>query len=831
MMFLETALRDVKLAFRQIGKAPVVSGAAILALALGIGSNTAIFTLFDVIVLRPLPVHDPSRLVLLGTTGPNGTREVFSYPAYQHLIANAGHTADLFAHSGLGTIDVSIDGKPETQVRDVVMISGNYFSALGVAPVAGRPILPRDAEPSAELVAVISHRFWENRFSGQGGAIGRTLSLNGTTFTIVGVAPSPFFGTSIGEMIDVWVPITAQPSVLSAPSGPPGRPTLLTDVNANWLTVFGRLAPGARREALTTVLDAALSRYLQQAFGGGPGAQDRPDLVQQRLQVHDGARGVSWVRKEFSGALMILMLVAGLVLMIACANVANLSLTVAVSRQREIAIRRAIGAGQGALVRQLLTESLVVASFGGALGILLGVWTAGGLLGMLSPGQAHAPVEVALDSRVLAFTILASIVAAILSGLAPAWQAGGLSPNAVMKDGGATERRGRSRGFLVKGLLVVQVALSAVLLVSTGQLVRSFRNLTNLPTGFSVPNQVVLRVDVTGSAVPQTNIHPLYEQVRERLATVPGIRSVGISDTGFFSGSHTLLEIASGDGTRQDKQVVRMRIGPGYLSTLGLDVVAGRDVSAEDTPTAAPVVLVNETLAKRLFGNSDPIGAEVAVENRRLQVVGVVRDARYRNLRSDAPSIIFAPVWQSPTPPMTMIFTLRADAPMSARLTEHLKGQVHDASPRLIVAEMNTMTTLIERTLTRDRLIATLSTAFSLLAIILAACGLYALMSAVVARQTRELGIRAALGADPLKLARGVVGEALRLVGIGVVLGLIGAAAAAGLITHFLFGIDPRDSLAYGFTAVLLFVVGGLAAYLPARKAASADPLLAIRAE
>jgi predicted permease len=894
---LERFLRDLRHAARRLVAAPLLAMTAVVALALGMGANTAIFSLFDRIVFRPLPVAEPTRLVLLGSVASNGPRTSFSEPAYTALRSASGASADLFAHAGLGTIDVSITGIPERSIRDVAMVSGNYFAALQVAPVIGRPIL---TDSDALTVAVISHRLWTSRFGGDPATIGRPLTLNGTTFTIIGVAPAWFFGTSVGDMVDIWIPLAAQPAVQNPL---PSRPPLRTDVNASWLTVMGRLKPGVTREALRGDLDVAFSRFLQQTFGA-PGAA-RPDLVSQRLEVRDGSRGVSWMRDEMGAALVVLTILVGAVLLIACANVANLFVGHAVSRQREIAIRQALGAGRADLLRQLIAESLIVAISGGALGLIVarGSWT--GLLAMMSPGRGFAPIDMQVDARVLAFTMLTSVVAALLCGLAPAWQADHRNLIAVLKADRLHDTwsgRGRA-GIAAKALLITQVALSACLLVAAGELVRSFRNLTSVPMGFAAGHQIVLRVDANRGGVPPESRRALFAQVRDRLASLPGVRGVAMSDGGFFSGSQTRVEVSAiGGGLPQARtEAVWMHVTPGYFATLGLDIASGRDFSDGDATAAAPAVaIVNEALARRSFGDRDPVGSLIVLgKNTRLQVVGVVRDARYRDLRKEAPPMLYAPLWPAPgaatsanaagastaataataatattaataaraataaiaataanragaanavnranaadntaataaSIPASGMYTVRVDAPLtasSAAFAASLARAVHDAAPQLVVSDITPMTALIDRTLTTDRLVATLSAAFALLAILLAACGLYAVMSTAVARRTREIGIRAALGADPSRLARAVLGEALGTVCLGIAIGLGAAMLATNLIAHVVFGLSARDPLTFAAAALALLVIGTLASYLPARRAATIDPLAAIRCD
>jgi predicted permease len=854
---LERFLRDLRHARRRLIAAPLLATTAVVALALGIGANTAIFSLFDRIVFRALPVAEPNRLVLLRSLAKDGPRTNFSEPAYAALQAAAGETADLFAHAGLGTIDVSIAGMPERTVRDVAMVSGNYFTALRVATVTGRPISTDDDAPT---VAVISHRLWTSRFGADPAAIGRSLTLNGTPFTIIGVAPPSFFGTSVGEMVDIWIPLAAVPAVQNPL---PGRPPLRTDVDAGWLTVMGRLKPGVTQEAARRDLDVAYSRFLRHTFGA-PGAQ-RPDLVSQRLDIGEGSRGVSVMRDELGGALVVLMVLVGAVLLIACANVANLFVGRAVSRQREIVIRQALGAGRTDLLRQLLAESLIVAGSGGALGLIVARWSWSGLLAMMSPGRGFAPIDVGIDARALALTLLTSVVAALLCSFAPAWQADRRNVIAVLKADrlhDAWGGRGRA-GIAAKALLITQVALSACLLVAAGELVRSFRNLTSVPTGFAASNQIVLRVDANRAGLPPESRRALFAQVRERLASLPGVRGVAMSDGGFFSGSQTRVEVSAieGGSPQRRTEAVWMHVTPGYFATLGLDLSAGRDFSDADGTAAAPLVaIVNEALARRCLGDRPPLGSLIALgKNMRLLVIGVVRDARYRDLRKEAPPMLYAPMSTGTSAasgataatnganrrnaadattaaliPASGMYTVRVDDPLtaeSAAFGTTLARAVHDAASQLVVSDITPMTALIDRTLTIDRLVATLSAAFALLAILLAACGLYAVMSTAVARRTREIGIRAALGADPSRLARAVLGEALTTVCLGVAIGLGAALMATSLIAHIVFGLSARDPLTFAIAAIALLVIGALASYVPARRAATIDPLVAIRCD
>jgi hypothetical protein len=879
---IDTLLRDLRSARRQLTRAPLITATAIITLALGIGANTAIFSLLDAIVLRPLPVDEPNGLVLLGSRRPDGPHAVFSHPAYVHLQSNGTATADLFAHAGLGTTDVSIDGLPEPGIRDVVMVSGNYFSALRVGMVVGRSIGPSDDDRPAGAggggsagagggaVAVISHRLWQSRFGGDRSAIGRSMTLNGTAFTIIGVAPATFFGTSVGDMVDLWIPLAAAPAVRPAS---PDRPSLLTDMNASWLTVMGRLKPGATSQQAQRDLEIAFARFQQDTFGGSGGA--RADLVNERLEVRDGRRGVSWIREERGAALIVLIVMVGTVLLIACANVANLFIGRVVSRQREMAIRQALGASRLDLLRQLLTESLLVAAAGGALGLIVARWSWAGLLSTLSPGRGFAPVDVQIDLRVLAFTAAISMVTAMLCGLAPAWQAGASNLLALARGSQ------RSGGLAAKTLLVAQVGLAALLLVAAGQLVRSFRHLAQTPTGFAAAHRIVLQVDATrayravasgvgsvsgGSASSATGSGnsssaggtsdrrddtgsggtsgdsssgsnrggvEMFEQLRERLASVPGVRSAALSDSGLFSGSQTRVDVSTAAATACSA-AVWMHVAPGYFSTLDLQMRSGREFAAHDAAGGPLVAIVNDTLARRCFGDRQPLGSIVTIgKNLRLQVIGVVGDTRYRDLRADAPAIVFAPFAQSAMASMPLptrgMFTLRADVPLTAALAADLTREIHTIAPSVIVSDVTAMTDLIDRTLAEDRLVAMLSAAFGVLAIVLAACGLYSVMSTAVARRTPEIGIRGALGAQPAWLARAVFSEALGTVAIGIALGLAAAALTANFIAHFIAGVHPRDPLTFATVALTILAIGGIAAFFPARRAAAIDPLIAIR--
>jgi predicted permease len=828
LTFFDRLGADVAYALRGLRRSPGFALAAILSLALGIGANAAIFTVLNAVLLRDLPVRDPEQLVVLvSQDAARDADRAFSFRTLQALRSGTRTIAELFASAA---IRMNVDegrgmSKPTASGQ---LVSGNYFRALGVAAVIGRTILPEDdGAESAAAVAVLGYGYWQRQFGADAAVIGRTIRANGYPVTIVGVAAPEFFGTHVGEAIDVWVPLSLQPQV-----NPEFGLSLVTGVGADdtWLELMARLRPGAEVRQAQAELDTIYQQLLpEMRRKAGPKAFM---IGNPRLRAEPGSKGLSELRRRFSRPLTVLMAVVGLVLLIACANVANLLLARAAARRREMAIRVSLGAGRARLVRQLLTESLVLAVAGGATGLLIASWTTQSLSPLLV-GTDTNTLAVRSDAVVLGFTFGISLATGVLFGLAPAV---GASRPDLRRDLAGTHR------FGLAGVLVsVQVATSLVLLVGAGLFVRTLMNLRQLDLGFDREHVLVLRLEPEGSNQKRGNevrLRRMYDSVIDRVRALPGVRDVSLSGTTPLGSENLLMapdiEVSGYVRSAGEKIPLRMmQIYPGYFSTLGIPLLAGRDLELADDNIGAPsVAVINETLARQLFTSAAAaVGRSFVLPNRRtFQIVGVVRDTRDRALREAARPLAYATYAQTPTGRGQMTLLVRTTGDPHA-IVAAVRQFAREIDPAMPLAEPQTLSDRADAGMRQERLVALLSALFSILALVLAIIGLYGVLAYAVARRQAEFGVRLALGASPARLTRLVLGESLVVVATGLVAGMVLAATAAGSVSHLLYGLGPFDPTAFLTASALLVVVAMLAAYLPARAASRVDPMIALRQE
>ncbi len=733
--------------------------------------------------------------------------------------------------SNISRFDVSFDepgsgGGAEKAVGQLV--SGDYFSVLGVPAVAGREFSAEDDKvPGGRPVAVMSYRYWKRRFALDPGVIGKTMRLNKTRFTIIGVTPPEFFGEAVGVSPDFWLPMMMQAQVI------PGR-SYLRDPETLWLQIVARLKPDISQQQA----EAGINVEWQQTLAAQAGAERltperRRDLLDQRIALHAGSRGVSTVRQQFSEPLLILMAVVGLVLLIACANVANLLLARAAARRREIGVRLALGAGRLQLIRQLLTESVLLALLGGALGLLFASWGSHLLLVLVSNGSTVIPLDLHPDGRVLGFTGAVSLLTGILFGLAPALRATAVDLTFAIRDRQAGGRRHR----LGKALVVSQVALSLILLIGSGLFVRSLRNLLAVDLGYSREGLLLIRIDPVAAGYGHSQIPGLYRQLLERIAAIPGVRGASLSHNGLFSGSDSVDPISVEGYTPPNGKNLQARydqVGPNYFSALGIPMLKGREIGPEDTENSPRVGVINESLARFYFPDTDPIGKRITDEfpstRADFRVVGVVRDVKNNGLRRQPPRRFYVPFFHPIGQPDTANLVIRTAGGQQAVLAA-IRREVQAVSKDLPVLSARTLSELVDQSLIQERLITVLSSFFGAVAALLASIGLYGIMAYAVARRTNEIGIRMALGAQKGDVIRLVLQETLLLVLSGIVLGVPAALAAARLVSSRLFGLTPADPLTITAATLLLLAVAVLAGYLPARRASRVDPMVALRYE
>ena len=825
--WLERLAQDARYALRLLRQNPSFSTVAVLSLALGIGANTAIFSLIDGLLLKQLPVLDPKSLWFLAKPAEGGVDPTFYYETYQRLReGQKTYFRELAAYAPV-RLNVNVDGKAESTVGQLV--SGNYCAVLGVAPVAGRTFTAEDDRvPGGHPVAMISYPYWQRRFGGAASAIGKKVLIDGTPFTIVGVTPPGFYGLEVGATPEVSVPVMMQPQVMPDTENWLARAGNTVD----WLMVFGRLKPGVMMDQASDGM-AALHRGIQEQLGRELGmgkASWLKEWVEAKLVLVPGGAGLSSLRRQFTRPLFVLMGVVGLVLLIACANVANLLLARATARQREIALRLAIGATRPRLIRQLLVESLVLSALGGALGIAFAYWDSRLLVHFLSVGRPLIRLDLTPDLRLLAFTSGVSIATGILFGLAPAMRAARLDLTPSLKEGG---RSASPQQRLGKALAVAQVAFSLVLVIGAGLLVRTLRKLDDIDAGF--PRDRVYTVAIAPRGSDQKNgpnglrLNRLYLDLLERVRSIPGIATASLS------GLPPTMQLQPRQFMTQDGRQFRgswTLVYPGYFATLGSSVVQGREFAAADLTAAAPwVAVINQTLARRVFGRENPIGKRIVCNGRNsCEVIGVVRDVQYSTLKRQPESTLYMTFLQGPTGRGRMELLVRfAGDPMG--IATQLRREVAATDPQLPAFVIRTLATEVDTALIRERLLALLSTVFGALAVLLAAIGLYGVIAYSVGRRTQEIGVRMALGAMPAEVRSLVLRETLSLAGLGILVGLPAAVAATRLIAGFLYGTSGADPAVLGAGAAFLLFIGLVAGYVPARRASRIDPMTSLRHE
>jgi predicted permease len=836
---MNTLLQDVKYTLRMLMRSPGFTVVAVATLALGIGANTAIFSLLNAVLLRQLPVRNPSQVVLLGTGRSGGSADytdfistdLYSYPFFRELRRNNQVFSEVSAILSLTfkKMHGAVGGSPDLEPMDVQLVSGSYFPMLGVKPILGRAFTETEDEPAGgHPAAIASYSWWKRRFGRDPSIVGKTVTLGSTVYTIIGVTPAEFFGTTVGESPDLWVPLSMEKQVSPGWNG-------LDDKWFQSLYILARIAPGVSVEQAEVNVNL-LARQIWREYTG-------PVLTQQQQQVLEHAhtqltpagRGLSRLRFEFSFPLQILMVAVGLVLLIACANIANLLLARATTRQREIAVRLAIGAGRGRLVRQMLTESLLVALAGGALGVLFAAWANGALLAMVSAGPELLPLDVAPDGRVLGLTFLVSLVTALLFGTAQALRATRVELTPALKEG----RGGlstASRSPLARALIVSQVALSLVLLIGAGLFLRTLVKLAGVDTGFNKEDVLLFGIDPPSVGYKEdSRLVNLYQQIEQKVGAEPGVRAASISFFTFNEGAWSEPVDAQGDCSVPGKnpEVIHNVVGPGYFVTMGIPVLVGRVFGPQDTAASPKVAVINETMARQFFPGGSPIGRRFGIgddpkRGSDIEVVGVVRDAKYQSLRERLWPAAYYPYAQR----MGYYFDLEVRySGDPAMIISEVRRAISEVDRSLPVSYGNTLAQQVDRSIASQSLIAQLSTFFSLLAVFLACIGIYGLMSYAVTRRTNEIGIRMALGAGRLKVLWMVMRESLILVGLGLVIGLPAALAAERLVSKVLFGLSPTDPVSLLGAAILLLAFALLAGYLPARKASRVDPMVALRYE
>lgn len=821
---IETTLQDVRFAIRVLSRSPVYTTVVVLTLAIGIGANTAIFSLVDAVLIRLLPVNHPEQLVAIDTFNQRGERINFSYPLFEQLRDRTNTFRGVFAAID-GTSNLEMIGPANSQPIpvEVQLVSGEYFPVLGVNAVTGRTLTIEDNKaPGAHPVAVINYSFWRNKLGGDVSIVGKSIKLKNQPFTIVGVTPPDFFGESVGRAPDLWVPLMMQPNFDRGES-------FLAMPNMGWLRVMARLEPGESRQQA----QASLAVWLSQVQSD-QGELGRNARRLRNVEVVPGSRGLSETRDKFSKQLWILTIVVGLLLLIACANVANLLLVRASARAKEVAVRLAIGAGRGRLIRQFLTESLLLAFAGALLGLILASWGSRLLLRMASEGAGPIPIDVSLNLRILGFTMLVALITAILFGLTPALSATRQDVNTALKMSTvATPRLPLSRL-----LVVVQVALSLLLITGAGLFVQTLRNLRTRNLGFDADKVLQVRIDAQSAGYKDEQLADLYARLVTSVEAVPGVVSASTSDSGFRTGSSRTCCVAVEGysfSTNEDRQIRTGSVATGYFKTIGLPLLWGREFQAQDFSTQkkpgtfAKVAIINETMARRYFGNANPVGkhfgwGDPPDAKYDIEIIGVAVNAVYGDLREETSSLIYFPGNRG------QLLVVRATGAPDAVITS-IRNEIGAVDKNLVISGIKTVPQLIDQSLILEALLAKLSSFFGVLALLLASIGLYGVMAYAVVRRTKEIGIRMALGARPASVRWMVLRDTLRLVIIGVVIGIPAALAATRFISGLLYGLTPTDPISVSMAVITLVISAILAGFLPARTASRVDPLLALKYE
>jgi predicted permease len=813
---MDTFWQDVRYSVRTLLKHPGFTSAVVITLALGIGANATIFTWIKVVVLERLSgVSQPEELVELWGATRNNSGLSLSYPDYLDLRDRNERLSGMLAHQVL-PLNLGRGGKPE-RIRGAI-VSGNYFDVLGVKPLIGRTFLPdEDRTPNARPVVVMGYGLWQRRFGGDSGVVGQRIMLNAHEFTVIGITPRDFGSPFSGAALDVWTPVMMKDAV--------ARPHFsLTDRSSRWLMVMGRLKPGATLDQAQANI-ASLAGQLEGAY---PQTND-----QMGVAVYPLTRSPFSLRRSLQSALAILMAAVGVVLLIACANVANLLLGRAASRQKEIALRLALGASRLRMMRQMLTESLVLASLGAAAGLFVAFWTTRSLPAFLPPFGMDLNFDTRPDTVVFTFTIGLTVVTTLLCGLAPTLYASKSDLVAVLKDQAAAPERGRRRWSLRHALVMTQIALSMVALVSAGLLVRSLRESYQANPGFDADGVLLASFDPFLSGYDEGRGREFYRRLVDRVRTLPGVQAATLARRLPLTLSGIAFANVVIDGyasvKSEDMRFNYETVGPHYFTTMRIRLAHGRDVDERDRKGTQRVVVINETMAQRYWLGGDALGGRLRMGGGEwLTIVGIAKDVKNRSLSEAPQPFFYLPLLQDYRSDMILVArtALEPDTMLHA-----VEGEVAALDPEVPVFDGRTMQEHIGVSLFRQRMAATLLSLFGLLALSLSAIGLYSVMAYTVSRRTRELGIRIAVGATHADVMRLVLGQTLVLAAIGIVAGLIAAFIVTRFLRTLLYGVGPADPLTFAAVPLLLLGVAVAAGYLPARRAFRIDPLTALKAD
>lgn len=835
--------QDLRYALRQFGKNPAFTLMAVLTLAVGIGATTAIFSLINAVLLRMLPVEKPQQLVLLGSghwmgvnaAFPDRDTELFSYPFYREFqLKNEVFSGVAAIQSLPSNVYATVGGATNAEPVSARLVSGTYFSMLGVTPLAGRVLSDADDQTAgAHPVAVASYAWWSRRFGRGSSIIGKPVTIGSTVYSIIGVTPPHFSGTTVGESPDLWIPLAMQAQIEPAMNG-------LADRMYQSEYLIARIKPGVSLAEASTNTNLVFKQILNEYAGPAPDRQRLQDIQHAQITLTSMATGLSRLRFMLAMPLQILMGVVVLVLLIACANLANLLLARAAAREREVAVRMAVGAGRLRLVRQLLSESLLLSLIGGALGIVFAWWASHLLLAKVSSGIGPVYLDLSLDLYVLAFTVAISLTTTLLFGSAPAFRASKVELVSTLK---WTELKSTlRRAPLGKILVVAQVALSLVLVLGAILFLRTLVNLAKVDLGFNKKGALVFHLEPTtsGYAARSSAVNGLYQQIEQRVESIPGVTSASFAMICFGEGVWRAPASAPGYVPRSEDEgfIHNNVVGPDYFVAMGMPLVEGRSFGAHDTEASPRVAVINQTMARRFFGSQSPLGKRFYLGDPAhpldVEVVGVAPDAKIGNLDEQHLAAAYLPYsqYRNYGGGSGFLFDLIVRfSGNSASTANDVRQAISSVNRNIPISDVVSFQEQIDRSVVPQSLIAQLSSFFGLLAVFLACIGIYGLMSYSVHGRTGEIGIRLALGAQRSNVSWMVVREALLLVGIGLAIGIPAALTADRVISSLLFGLKPTDTASLFGAIALTVIVASIAGYIPARRAAKVDPMVALRYE
>ena len=860
---MQTLLQDLRYAVRQLRKSPGFTITAVITLALGIGANTAIFTLVQGILLRSLPVADPSQLYRIGDTdnccvnggfvGENGDFDIFSYDLYRHLKASAPEFESLAAVQA-GQWQWSMrrgNGLPKELRGEFV--TGNYFSTLGVGSYEGRVLSESDDQPASAPVVVLSFRSWQSEFGGDSSIIGSVISIQAHPFTVIGVAPPSFFGDRVSDSPpDFWMAVNQEPYAR-------GESTILHHSESNWLYPLGRVRPGTSIPALQAKLSAALRNWLatRPAYTEHGGAAIIP---KQHVTVVPGGGGIQSMQQETGTGLRMLMILSSVVLVIACANIANLVLARSTTRRGDVAVRMALGAGRTRVIRQIITESVLLSSIGGLAGLAIAYAGSRTILALAFPDARNLPIDATPSLGVLGFAFLVSLATGVLFGIAPAWFSAHAQPAEVLRGAG---RSTRDRSSLPQRALVVfQTALSLVLLAGAILMTKSLNNLEHQNFGITTANRYVMHIDPAGAGYTADRLPALYRQIEDKFSSFPGVANIGMALYSPLEGDNwgecVIQQGHPAPGPNDKCGSTWDRVSPHFLAAVGVPIVHGRDLSDQDTQNTQPVAVVNQEFVKRFYPKDDPIGKHFGIDlpqySGAFEIVGVFHDFKMNNPRSEPRPVFLRPLaqyyngyknWTGGGPAPSFIDAIAGGETQSMFIDaiiinfrapqqnaeELLRRTLASIDPNLTVVDVRSFDAQVAGNFTQDRLVARLTTLFGILALILASVGLYGVMSYFVAKRTGEIGIRMALGATRASVLGSVLRGALLQIAFGLVVGIPAALFAGHLMASQLYGVGSYDPWAFVGAALVLAVCAAFASLIPARRAASIEPMQALRTE